>query len=84
MHEHGLMTKLLRSAQAEAETRGGALREIRVRLGALSSSDPAHFRSDFEHVRDELGLGPIEVTIEPAPDHPAGVELLSIVVSERA
>ena len=82
MHEHGLMTKLLRTAEAEAARRGGVLRTIRVRLGAMASSDPDHFRGDFEHVREELGLGPIGLDIESEPDHPAGVEILSIEVGE--
>lgn len=76
-----MMTKLITRAQDEAAQRGGALKKITVRLGAMSSSDPDHFREDFEHVREELGLGPIELEIELAPDHPAGVELLSIRVT---
>lgn len=82
MHEHGLMTRLLTRARAEAEARGGALRGVQVRLGAMASSDPDHFRGDFEHVREELGFGPVELEIEVAPDHPAGVELLSVTVTE--
>lgn len=81
MHEHGLMTKLLHTAEREARERGGTLRAIRVRLGAMASADADHFRHDFEHVREELGMGPIGLAIEEAPDHPAGVELLSIEVS---
>lgn len=81
MHEHGLMTRLLSRARAEADARGGALARIRVRLGALASSDPEHFRHDFEHVREELGMDAVELDLEVAPDHPAGVELLSIEVA---
>ncbi len=81
MHEHGLMEKLLRRASAEAEARGGALRGVRVRLGALATGDPDHFRGDLEHVREELGMGAVALDLEIAPDHPAGVELLSIDVA---
>lgn len=81
MHEHGLMTKLLRAAQSEADRRGGALRRVRVRLGALATGAD-HFRGDFEHVREELGLQRVELEIELAPDRPAGVELIGIEVSE--
>jgi len=80
MHEHGLMTKLLKQASGEAAARGGELRCIRVRLGAMATSDEEHFRGDFEHVREELGMHPITLEVEMAPDHPAGVELLSIEV----
>ena len=81
MHEHGLMTKLLRKAEDEARRRGGVLRRVRVRLGALTSTGPEHFRGDFEHVCEELGMGGVELDVEVAPDHPAGVELLSIEVA---
>ncbi|MBX3275698.1 MAG: hypothetical protein KF729_35890 [Sandaracinaceae bacterium] len=82
MHEHGLMTKLLRSAEREARERGAALRGVVVRLGAMASSDPDHFRAEFEHVTEELGLGPLTLEVHAAPDHPAGVELLSVVLGE--
>lgn len=81
MHEHGLMTRLLRRATEEAARRGGALRGVRVRLGALNATDPDHFRGDFEHVREELGLAEVALEIELAPEHPAGVELLSVEIA---
>lgn len=80
MHEHGLMRKLLSQASGEAAARGGELRGLRVRLGALTTSDEDHFRGDFEHVREEIGMPPLALEVEMAPDHPAGVELLSIEV----
>jgi Zn finger protein HypA/HybF involved in hydrogenase expression len=82
MHEHGLMTKLLVTAEAQATVRGGALRAVHVRLGARAASDPEHFRGDFEHVREELGMGPVRLELEVAPEHPGGVELLSIEVGD--
>lgn len=80
MHEHGLMTKLLRRATDEAASRGGRLRGVVVRLGALASSDPDHFRGDFEHVREELGLPALTLELDVDPDHPAGVELVSVIL----
>lgn len=82
MHEHGLMKALLTKAHQQAEARGGSLRALSVRLGAMATSDEDHFRGDFEHVREEMGLGPIELSVELAPEHPAGVELLSILVAD--
>ena len=81
MHEHGLIDRLFRLALAEARQRGGCLRAVHVRLGALASSTPDHFREDFEHVRAELGAGEVALYIETAPDHPTGVELVSIDVA---
>lgn len=82
MHEHGLISSLMKRALSEARQRGGRLAAIEVRLGALSASTPEHFREDFEHVCAELGAGEVRLSIEPAPEHPAGVELLSIEVAE--
>ena len=81
MHEHGLMTRLLTRARDEATRRGGTLRGLRVRLGAMASSDPEHFRGDFEHVREELGFGALDLELELAPEHPAGVELLAVEIA---
>jgi hydrogenase maturation protease len=78
LHEHGLMTRLIERAVATCRARGGSLRAMTVRLGALSSADEAHFRQDFEHVCAELGLGPVALTVELAPDHPTGVELVRV------
>ena len=82
MHEHGLMTRLLRTAQREAAERGGTLRGMRVRLGALATSDEDHFRHELEHVRQELGLGAIALELELAPERPSGVELVSLELAE--
>ena len=76
------MEKLIATAQGKASERGGTLRGLKVRLGAMATSTPEHFRDDFVHVRDELGLGDIELTVETAPERPAGVELLSVEISE--
>jgi hypothetical protein len=57
---------------------------VHVRLGALASSTPAHFREDFEHVSAELGAADVALHIEALPDHPAGVELVSIDVADAS
>jgi Zn finger protein HypA/HybF involved in hydrogenase expression len=82
MHEHGLMTKLIATAQTKALESGGKLRRLKVRLGAMSTSTPEHFHADFIHVRDELGLGDLELSVDAAPDRPTGVELISIEIAE--
>jgi Zn finger protein HypA/HybF involved in hydrogenase expression len=81
MHEHGLITRLLDRALVEARARGGRLAGVRVRLGALAASTPDHFREDFAHVCVERGAGDVRLDLESAPDHPAGVEILSIEVA---
>ncbi len=78
MHEHGLIEKLLRSALAEAASRGATLRCVRVRLGALWGATAEHFREDFEAVRESLGAGSVALELVVEPDRPSGVELLSI------
>jgi Zn finger protein HypA/HybF involved in hydrogenase expression len=78
MHEHGLVMRLIEKARREASARGGTLRAMRVRLGALSTSDAAHFREEVEHVCQEHGLGPIGLEIEEDRDRPSGLELVSI------
>ncbi|MFN7700673.1 MAG: hypothetical protein ACK6CU_01565 [Deltaproteobacteria bacterium] len=80
MHEHGLVMRLLERARREAAARGGTLRGLRVRLGALSSSDAAHFREEVEHVCVEHGLGALRLEIEEDRDRPSGIELVSIEV----
>jgi len=81
MHEHGLITRLLGLAREEARKRGGRVAAVKVRLGALSASTPEHFREDFEHVCDEDCAGAVRLDLELCPDHPAGVELVSVDVS---
>lgn len=81
MHEHGVIARLVAVAEGEARRRGGRLAAVRVRLGALVASTPEHFRADFEHVCAEISAGEVRLEIEQAPDHPAGVEILSIDVA---
>jgi hypothetical protein len=78
MHEHGLMTKLLDRARREAEARKAVLRGVHARLGALYGADEAHFRHEFEHVCEELGLGVLTLEVELSPERPVGVELVRV------
>jgi hypothetical protein len=80
VHEHGLVMRLLERARREAIARGGTLRGVRVRLGALSSSDAAHFREEVEHVCAEHGLGALGLQIEEDRERPTGIELVSIEI----
>lgn len=78
MHEHGIVDRLLARALEEAARRGGALRGLRVRLGALAASTPERLRADFEHVLTHHPGLAIAIEIEEAPEHPAGVELVGV------
>ena len=51
MHESGVIQKLVQIAFDEAARRGGRLRAIAVRLGALAGGSPEHLRDHFEHER---------------------------------
>lgn len=84
MHESGIIRKLVRTALDEAERRGGRLARIHVRLGALAGGSAAHLREHFAHELGALGLDGIEMVIEEAPAHPAGVEITGIEIVERA
>lgn len=78
MHEHGLVDRLVRAALAEAASRGARLRGVRVRLGAMATIRPDDLRRDFDHIaREHLGLD-VALTIDEAPDHPAGVEIVGL------
>lgn len=89
MHETGVIRKLIQTALQEAERRGGRLTRIHIRLGALAGGTAAHLREHFVHELQALGLdgpgGPsrIDLAIEEAPDHPAGVELTAIELADH-
>ena len=83
MHEHGLMTRLLRRATQEAHAHGARLRGLEVRLGALYGADEAHFRDELAHVCEELGLGTLALTLHLAPERPVGVELVRVELAEE-
>ena len=82
MHESGLIRRLIEAARAEAEARGGSLRAIHVRLGALAGGSPAHLREHFEIELERMGLPAMRLHIAEAPEHPAGVELTGIELAE--
>ena len=67
------------------EARGGRLRRIHVRLGALAGGSPAHLREHFEQECEVMGLGELHMHIVEDPDLPTGVEITGIeLVEERA
>ena len=84
MHESGIIRKLVSTALHEAERRGGRLARIHVRLGALAGGTAAHLREHFARELDALGLDGIEMVIEEAPAHPAGVEITGIEMVQPA
>ena len=84
MHETGVIRKLLDTARQEADRRGGALRAVHVRLGALAGGTAAHLRDHFTVEARALGLDGLELHIAEAPDHPAGVEITGIEIAGGA
>lgn len=82
MHETGMIRRLIETAQEEARSRGGHLRAIHVRLGVLAGGTPEHMRHHFEIESSALGLENLELHIVEAPEHPAGVEITGIELTE--
>lgn len=82
MHESGLIRKLIQIAIDEATSRGGDLRSISIRLGALAGGSPEHLRGHFEIELRELGLEAIRLDIEEEPFSPTGVDITSIEIAK--
>ncbi|PRP96542.1 hypothetical protein ENSA5_36180 [Enhygromyxa salina] len=82
MHESGIIRKLIETARAEAERRGGRLRAIELRLGALAGGSADHLRGHFELELERLGLSDIRLDIREAAAHPAGVEITAIEIAK--
>ena len=82
MHETGLIRSLIHTALTEANDRGGSLRAIHVRLGALAGGTANHLRHHFEHELASLDLAPVTLHIEEAPLRPSGVELTAVEIAE--
>lgn len=82
MHESGVIRRLLETAGSAARERGGRLAGLSVRLGALAGGTGAHLREHFQEEAAHLGLGEIRLTIQEDPEHPGGVEITGIDVSE--
>ena len=82
MHETRLIRRLIETAQAEARQRGGDLRAIHVRLGALAGGSPEHLRQHFVIEARALGLEGLGLHIDEAPECPAGVEITGLEVTE--
>jgi hydrogenase nickel incorporation protein HypA/HybF len=83
MHERALMSDLLRSITAEAQSQGGhRVTRIRVSLGALSHFTEAHFREHFDDAaRGTIAEGAAvdaEVGTDPTDAHARSVVLESI------
>lgn len=81
MHESGVIRRLVELALDEAARRGGRLRAIEVRLGALAGGSPEHLREHFEHELARRGQAGIALRIEEQPAYPGGVELVGIELS---
>lgn len=81
MHEHGVIQKLVQIAFDEAARRGGRLRAIEVRLGALAGGSPEHLREHFEAELARRGETGIALQIDVQPAYPGGVEITGIELS---
>ena len=85
MHERALMQDVMRRIEAVAREAGGRrVVRIRVRLGALSHFDEAHFREHFEDAaRGTAAEGArVDATVDADPTAPGaqGVLLVSVEV----
>ena len=81
MHESGVIQRLVQIAFDEAARRGGRLRAIAVRLGALAGGSPEHLRDHFEHELTRRGVTGIKLQIDAQPAYPGGVEITGIELS---
>ncbi|MBI4604849.1 MAG: hypothetical protein HY721_23040 [Planctomycetes bacterium] len=79
MHESGIADKLIALARAEAARRGGRLRAVRVRLGALAEASAEQLRAALDHLRAEHGLD-VAVDLRLDPGYPGGVEIESLEI----
>jgi hypothetical protein len=77
-----MIRRLIETAQSEARERGGELRAVHIRLGALAGGSPEHIKEHFLIEARALGLDNIALHISEAPDHPAGVEITGLEVTE--
>ena len=76
-----MIRRLIEIARAQARERGGELRAVHVRLGALAGGTPGHLREHFAIELAALGLAGIELHVVAAPDEPTGVEITGIEVT---
>ena len=82
MHESGMIRRLIEVARQEATQRGGTLRGIDVRLGALAGGDEAHLREHLEIELARLGISQVTLHIVSEPMRPTGIEITGIEVAE--
>jgi hydrogenase nickel incorporation protein HypA/HybF len=67
MHEASLVTDMI-ARLAALRREHGSLAGVTVRLGALSSISPAHFREHFEHATRGTDLEGIRLEVETDHD----------------
>lgn len=78
MHDSSIMNSLLNKIAAIAGAHEAAtVTGIRVRLGATSHMDEAHFREHWDEAARGTGLASVEVAVELSPE-PFGVMLVDV------
>ena len=78
MHDRSIMDSLLRKVAAiSAEHDASSVTGIRVRLGAVSHMDEAHFREHWTEATQGTPLEAAEVEVEFSPE-PFGVLLVDV------
>lgn len=78
MHDSSIMTSLIGKIAAISRAHDASrVTAIRVRLGATSHMDEAHFREHWDEVAPAGGLADVEVTVEVSPE-PFGVLLVDV------
>lgn len=78
MHDSSIMKSLLSKIAAISDAHEAAhVTGIRVRLGATSHMDEAHFREHWYEAALGTGLADVEVAVELSPE-PFGVMLVDV------
>lgn len=78
MHDSSIMNSLLKKIAAISESHEAArVTGIRVRLGATSHMDEAHFREHWDEAAHGTELASVEVAVEHSPE-PFGVMLVDV------
>ena len=78
MHDSSIMNSLLRKIAAISDSHEAAsVTGIRVRLGATSHMDEAHFREHWDEATRGSVLSDVEVAVELSPE-PFGVMLVDV------
>jgi hydrogenase nickel incorporation protein HypA/HybF len=78
VHDSSIINSLLRKIAAISDSHEAAsVTGIRVRLGATSHMDEAHFREHWEESTRGSVLADVEVAVETSPE-PFGVMLVDV------